>query len=121
MTGLPARLVEVVLVVAGVGLPVLWVLHPQRAPWPLAVYGGVSLFTFGVYHHDKRCAREDRRRVPEATLQMLALCGGWPGALLAQQVLRHKTSKPRFQIVLWSIIALHGVVWGWWWIGRGNG
>ncbi|WP_255353037.1 DUF1294 domain-containing protein, partial [Arsukibacterium sp. MJ3] len=29
-------------------------------------------------------------------MQLLALFGGWPGALLAQQYLRHKSNKKPF-------------------------
>lgn len=56
----------------------------------------MSLVTCAVYAADKSAARKRRHRVPERTLHLLALLGGWPGALLAQRLLRHKTSKPRF-------------------------
>jgi uncharacterized membrane protein YsdA (DUF1294 family) len=50
-----------------------------------AVYGLMSLITFVVYYLDKRAARLGRPRTPEATLHVLELLGGWPGALLAQR------------------------------------
>ncbi|MFC3531383.1 DUF1294 domain-containing protein [Vogesella facilis] len=56
-----------------------------------------SLLTYAVYAHDKRAAQQQRWRIRENTLHLLALLGGWPGALLAQQRLRHKSSKPGFQ------------------------
>lgn len=49
------------------------------------------------YAIDKSAARHGNWRTPEATLLLLGLAGGWPGALLAQQWLRHKTSKTSFQ------------------------
>lgn len=68
---------------------------------------GISLLTFFAYRYDKRQAEASEWRVPEATLQGLALIGGWPGAFLAQRVLRHKTAKPSFQLIYWSIVFLY--------------
>ncbi|NBF02036.1 DUF1294 domain-containing protein [Pseudomonas sp. Fl5BN2] len=78
---------------------------------PLAAYGVVSLLTFLVYWHDKRRARVEGQRVPENVLHALELAGGWPGALLAQQLLRHKTRKVSYQALFWLIVALHQVYW----------
>lgn len=61
----------------------------------------MSALSYAVYAADKRAAQQGRRRVPERILHLLVLLGGWPGALLAQQRLRHKTAKPRFLIVFW--------------------
>ncbi|WP_147463771.1 DUF1294 domain-containing protein, partial [Pseudomonas amygdali] len=45
--------------------------------------------------------------------------GGWPGALLAQQVFRHKTRKVSFQIVFWLIVLAHQVLWlDWLFLGK---
>ena len=52
-------------------------------------------------------------RTPEKTLQMLALAGGWPGAVLAQQWLRHKSSKTRFQLQFWCMALLNAVLIFW--------
>lgn len=68
------------------------------------VYGLMSLITAAAYTLDKSAARRGRRRVPERTLHLLALLGGWPGALLAQQGLRHKTVKATFRIVFWLTV-----------------
>jgi len=43
----------------------------------------------------------------EATLHLLALCGGWPGVFAAQHLLRHKNRKREFQVAFWSIVALN--------------
>ncbi|WP_413702151.1 DUF1294 domain-containing protein [Psychromonas sp. KJ10-10] len=56
----------------------------------------ISLITILVYAKDKYATQSDRWRTPEATLHSLSLIGGWPGALFAQKILRHKTSKNEF-------------------------
>ena len=67
-------------------------------------YAGVSTVAFVAYAIDKSAAIQGRRRTPESTLHLLGLACGWPGALLAQQVLRHKTSKPTFVAVFWATV-----------------
>jgi uncharacterized membrane protein YsdA (DUF1294 family) len=62
---------------------------------------------------DKARAEKEERRVPENTLHMLELLGGWPGALIAQQWLRHKTAKVSYQVIFWLIVMGHVVFWGW--------
>ncbi|WP_417534309.1 DUF1294 domain-containing protein [Marinobacterium stanieri] len=77
-------------------------------PWqlPLAM-AGLSVWTFIVYALDKSAAQADRRRTPESTLHMLALLGGWPGALCAQGLLRHKSVKAEFRSVFWWTVAIN--------------
>ncbi|MDR0226209.1 MAG: cold shock and DUF1294 domain-containing protein [Burkholderiaceae bacterium] len=85
-----------------------------RMPWILLLaHGLVSTATYLAYKADKSAAIEDRWRTPEAQLHLMALAGGWPGALLAQRVLRHKSSKPSFQMVFWITVVLHGALLGW--------
>jgi uncharacterized membrane protein YsdA (DUF1294 family) len=38
---------------------------------------------------------------------MLGLIGGWPGAIVAQQLLRHKTSKASFRLAFWATVVLN--------------
>lgn len=71
----------------------------------------MSLITFVIYALDKRAARHGGRRTPEVTLHLLELLGGWPGALIAQRVLRHKNAKLSYQVVFCLIVALHVVGW----------
>lgn len=77
----------------------------------LGVYGVASAVTFVAYALDKRAARRSNRRIPEKTLHLMELAGGWPGALLAQRTLRHKTVDVRFRVVFWAIVALHMAGW----------
>ena len=67
----------------------------------------MSVIAFVLYGFDKRRAQSGGRRVPENTLQLIALLGGWPGALAGQQTFRHKTKKLSFQIVFWLCVVLH--------------
>lgn len=70
-------------------------------------YGGLSIVAFMAYAFDKSAARNGRWRTQENTLHLLALAGGWPGALVAQQHLRHKSAKPSFLIVFWATVVLN--------------
>lgn len=63
-----------------------------------------SLLAYFYYARDKKSAIKGAWRVPESKLQLLALCCGWPGALIAQQKLRHKTKKLSFQCVFWCAV-----------------
>jgi uncharacterized membrane protein YsdA (DUF1294 family) len=40
-------------------------------------------------------------------LLLLGLLCGWPGAVLAQKMLRHKTAKTSFQITFWATVVLN--------------
>lgn len=64
----------------------------------------MSLFAFALYRADKSAAIQGARRTPEATLQVVSLLGGWPGALIAQRVYRHKTRKQPFQTLFWVTV-----------------
>ena len=79
----------------------------------LALCGIGSVVTFIVYRIDKAAAKKGRWRIPEATLHLLALIGGWPGALTAQQLLRHKTRKQPFLFIFWITVILNILTFGW--------
>ncbi|HTN31223.1 MAG TPA: DUF1294 domain-containing protein [Pseudomonas sp.] len=83
-------------------------------PIALVVYLLISLVTYGLYRYDKRQARQGRWRIPEKILHAAAFYGGWPGALIAQQRLRHKTRKLRFLMPFWGIVLLHQLFWVYW-------
>lgn len=71
-------------------------------------YLALSLACFSLYAWDKSRARCAGRRTPESALLFLGLACGWPGALLAQQLLRHKTTKAAFRIPFWLTVWLNG-------------
>jgi uncharacterized membrane protein YsdA (DUF1294 family)/cold shock CspA family protein len=66
-----------------------------------------SVVAFLLYARDKSAAQKKEWRTPESTLHLVALAGGWPGALLAQKVLRHKSSKQSFRIVFQATVLLN--------------
>ena len=75
----------------------------------LGVYFAASLLAFIAYAFDKSAAEKDHWRTKESTLHLFGLAGGWPGALLAQRVFRHKSRKREFQTVFWATVVLNCV------------
>src|SRR5262245_11013765 len=70
----------------------------------------MSLYTYYMYRNDKRRAEAGEWRIPESTLHTAELLGGWPGAFIAQRILRHKISKGSYQFTFWIIVLLHQFV-----------
>jgi uncharacterized membrane protein YsdA (DUF1294 family)/cold shock CspA family protein len=83
----------------------------QHNFFPFFAYTLMSLATLIVYAYDKTKAHKNEWRVSEKTLQLLALLGGWPGALITQRAIRHKNKKISFQVVFWIIVNIHLVIW----------
>jgi len=72
-----------------------------------AVYVIASVAAGIAYGLDKSAARRGTWRTPEKTLHVLALLGGWPGALVAQRIFRHKSRKVSFRLAFWATVALN--------------
>jgi len=85
----------------------------------LPLYLAVSLITFILYAIDKSAAQNDSWRTSESTLHLLSLAGGWPGAIIAQQTLRHKSKKQPFRAVFWVTVVLN--IWGLIWLHTTEG
>ncbi len=66
-----------------------------------------SVIAHGLYARDKKRAVTGGWRIPENSLHLSELLGGWPGAFLAQRRLRHKCRKIPYQILFWGIVALY--------------
>lgn len=81
--------------------------YPLTVP---ALYVGASILTFIAYASDKSAAARGTWRVSEKALILLGVFGGWPGAIVAQQVLRHKTKKVSFQVVFWVSVVVNILV-----------
>jgi len=73
----------------------------------LPLYLLASMLTFVVYAQDKSAAKKGAWRTPESTLHLLALACGWPGALIAQEKLRHKSKKQPFRLVFWLTVIIN--------------
>jgi uncharacterized membrane protein YsdA (DUF1294 family) len=78
-----------------------------RVLWIWIYLALINAVTFAAFALDKAAAESSRRRTPERTLLLLAGIGGSLGALLAQQVLRHKTRKQPFRAILIAIAGFH--------------
>jgi uncharacterized membrane protein YsdA (DUF1294 family) len=82
-------------------------------------YVAASIAAAIAYRLDKSAASRNAWRTPETTLHVMALIGGWPGALVAQQVFRHKSRKLSFRLVFWATVALNCGALTWWaWMER---
>jgi len=91
------------------GVTFAWHLSPAVG----ALYLLMSACCFASYARDKSAARRGERRTPENTLLVLGLLGGWPGGLLAQQWLRHKTVKQPFRRWFWCSTVVNVIVFVW--------
>lgn len=80
---------------------------------PLA-YCGMSVATFLAYMSDKRAASNGQWRTAERSLHLLGLLCGWPGAMFAQKILRHKTQKQSFRAVFWVTVMINCGALAWW-------
>lgn len=96
------------LVIVGVS-----VLAAKIPPLVLGLYMVASLLTFIMYAVDKSAAQKGAWRTQESTLHLLSLAGGWPGALIAQQKLRHKSKKQSFRLVFWLTVLLNCGIFAW--------
>ncbi|MGB1237481.1 MAG: DUF1294 domain-containing protein [Pseudomonadales bacterium] len=111
----PRRGEALALLVVGLFFTLLYLLA-AAGKLPLAVvalYLLASFISFVLYALDKARAQRDAWRISERTLQLWSVLGGWPGALVAQSVLRHKTRKTGFIVVfvLGSCFNLAALLW----------
>lgn len=96
-----------------IAIPVFLIIFVLVAAlWRVSVWVGVGYLALSVaaviaYAVDKSAARSGAWRSSEQSLLLLGLAGGWPGAIVAQQFLRHKTRKASFQSAFWGTIVLN--------------
>jgi uncharacterized membrane protein YsdA (DUF1294 family) len=83
----------------------------------LVLYLAASVASAVAYAIDKSAAQSGRWRTAESTLHLLAVVGGWPGALVAQRVFRHKSRKLSFRAAFRATVALNcGALLLFWWV-----
>lgn len=104
---------SIVLAVAFIVFVSIAVLTGHIPSFFLGIYLGLSLLCFVMYAKDKSAAQRGAWRTSETTLHLISLAGGWPGALIAQQKLRHKSKKQSFRIVFWITAALNVALFMW--------
>jgi uncharacterized membrane protein YsdA (DUF1294 family)/cold shock CspA family protein len=88
--------------------------HQKLTWWVLAASPLINLLAFFAYWQDKHAAEKGRWRTKEDMLHLWSLAGGWGGAWLAQQVLRHKSRKASFLQVYWFTVVAHCAALGAW-------
>jgi uncharacterized membrane protein YsdA (DUF1294 family)/cold shock CspA family protein len=76
----------------------------------IVYYVALCGITFLAYSFDKSAAEDGGWRVPESTLHLFSIIGGWPGALLAQVFIRHKSKKQSFRNVFWVTVGLNCIL-----------
>ena len=88
---------------AGVKLP----MNSWLVPGWMLVMSVVAWVSYGI---DKKAAANGTWRISESRLHLMEILGGWPGAYLAQQVIRHKSRKLSYRVIFWGIVFLYQVV-----------
>ena len=99
-------------------LLILLFLYLQKvAPiYILANYYFFSFFTFFIYKSDKYAAQYGEWRSRESLLHFLSFVGGWPGALISQRILHHKSRKKSFQSVYWTVVLFNLILLGYFFV-----
>ena len=97
----------VLVIPAFAGLVIAIALRVPVSPIWWIVYGLASLACFIGYRLDKRAAQRKEWRVSETILLLLGLVGGWPGAIVAQEIFHHKTQKPAFRKLFWMSVGIN--------------
>lgn len=59
---------------------------------------------------DKLRAKQNRWRIPEATLMGIAAAGGSFGAFVGMKLFRHKTRHPKFAFGIPALLAVHVIL-----------
>lgn len=107
------RLMRAVLVTAAFFTGLVVLSPATQWQWFAGFYALMSAISFSLYGLDKRASTRGGRRTREARLHLVELLGGWPGALLAQRVFRHKTRKTSFQVMYYVAVVTNLAALAW--------
>lgn len=71
---------------------------------------GINFAVFLLCGLDKQNSIEAKERVPESVFFILSALGGSLGMILGMKVLKHKTNKASFQIIIITITVIQGFI-----------
>ncbi|OGT58306.1 MAG: hypothetical protein A3E01_19610 [Gammaproteobacteria bacterium RIFCSPHIGHO2_12_FULL_63_22] len=98
---------------AGLGAVTVLLLAGQLPTFVAVGFWALSVVSVIAYALDKSAAQRGGRRISESSLHLFSLLGGWPGALIGQQVFRHKTKKREFRAVFWTTVLINVAAVAW--------
>lgn len=93
-------------------LPLVASIHffaTTRNSLPFILYPTMSVLTYALYADDKSRANRRKWRIPEQSLHLCELAGGWLGGFIAQRRLHHKSKKKSYQVKFWTIVIIHHI------------
>ncbi|WP_193163503.1 DUF1294 domain-containing protein [Microbulbifer hainanensis] len=96
--------------IGALGLAIACGFYPREVLWWIMA---TSFLSLALYAWDKRAAVNGRQRISEATLHFWSVSGGWPGAVLGQQLFRHKTTKRAFRNRFWLTVFVNALLVAW--------
>lgn len=73
----------------------------------------ISGTTYSLYALDKVVSNHSRWQIPESLFHLASVLGGWPGAVFAQSLLRHKPISPSFNACFWLSVFLSLTLYTW--------
>ncbi|NPD82977.1 DUF1294 domain-containing protein [Prevotella sp. PINT] len=74
----------------------------------------INVITIVIYGIDKLKAKQDKWRIPEATLLLLAVVGGSIGAWIGMKVWHHKTLHKKFRYGVPAILLIQIALMAYW-------
>ncbi|MGD8172711.1 DUF1294 domain-containing protein [Vibrio sp. TRT 21S02] len=104
LAGMPSKLIFAAIFLLCVTATVLL---DKNNMWLAGAYWLMSIVTYILFALDKKAAKKGEWRTTEKRLLVSSFLCGWPGALFAQHITRHKTQKQPFKALLWIGIILN--------------